>query len=230
MKVGIVGAMDIEVDYLKSLLVGAQTHTYADMQFCEGMLNGTPAVVVMCGIGKVNAALCVQVLVDRFDVTHVINTGVAGSLDARIDIGDMVVSTDVVHHDMNVEALGYALGQVPNMEHFSFAADEHLRAEATRVAHEVAPDVTVYEGRVASGDQFVSSAEQKDFILSTFEALCCEMEGAAIAHACVLNAVPFVIVRVISDKADGSAHVDYPTFKVQAAHNCAALVEHMVQG
>ena len=229
MTIGIIGAMDIEVEALVSKLEQAQAQTHLGMTFNQGLLHGVPVVVVMCGIGKVNAALCAHVLADRYGVDYVINTGVAGSLDACINIGDLVVSTDAVYHDMNVEALGYTPGQVPDMDVFSFAADKDLRDLVVTVAGEVEPSIGVFGGRVASGDQFVSSAQDKDRIVSTFGALCCEMEGAAIAHACYLAKVPFVVVRTISDKADGSADMDYPTFKVKAARTCATLVEHVVQ-
>lgn len=228
MKIGIMGAMDIEVSHLVGELTNPVVQEHMGMTFNEGLLNGTPVVVVMCGDGKVNAAVCASVLIDRYGVTAVINTGVAGSLDARIDIGDLVVSTDVVHHDMDVTPLGYAPGQVPGMDTLSFAADEGLRTIVVRVVRKVAPQIAVFEGRVVSGDQFVGSPERKEWIVNTFGGLCCEMEGAAIAHVCHIAHVPFVIVRTISDKADGSAEMDYPTFKIAAARLCAAIVEHCV--
>lgn len=225
MKTGIIGAMDVEVEYLVGELENHSSQEHMGMTFHEGLLHSKPVVVVMCGIGKVNAALCAHVLTDHFGVGAVINTGVAGSLDDAINVGDLVVSTDAVYHDMDVTALGYAPGKVPNMDTLAFPADDTLRQTVVRIAREVAPEIGVYEGRVASGDQFVSSAERKDWVVGTFGARCCEMEGAAIAHACYLARVPFVIVRAISDKADGSADVDYPTFKVEAARRCATIVE-----
>ena len=161
-------------------------------------------------------------------MTCIINTGVAGSLDNRINIGDLVVSTDVVHHDVDVTPLGYEPGFVPSMDTTAFAADDKLRELAVRVAHEVAPEIGVHEGRVASGDQFISSSEQKQRIVETFGAMCAEMEGAAIAHVCHLARTPFVIVRVITDKADEPASVDYPTFKRIASLHCSQIVEHIV--
>ena len=228
MKVGIIGAMDVEVEHLVGELEDDQPFERFSMVFHEGALHGVPVVVVMCGVGKVNAALCAQTLIDRFGVTCIINTGVAGSLDNRINIGDLVVSTDAVHHDMDLTPLGYEPGFVPSMGTIAFSADNKLRELAVRVTHEVAPEIGVYEGRVASGDQFISSAEQKSRIVKTFGAMCAEMEGAAIAHVCHLAKVPFVIVRAISDKADAPASVDYPTFKREAAARCSQLVEHVV--
>ena len=231
MKLAIIGAMKEEVEHLKGRLVDARVTRLLGMEFNEGHLGTMPVVVVMCGVGKVNAALCAGMLVTRFGVTHVVNTGVAGSLDARIDIGDIVVSVDAVQHDFDTRAMGYPLGTIPYMGEDGaqfFVADEALRTAVVEAAAAVAPEVGVHEGRVASGDQFVSSSEQKDLIVREFGALCAEMEGAAIAQACMLAGVPFVIVRAISDKADGSAHMDYPAFVREAAQRSARIVERMV--
>ena len=229
MKIGIIGAMDVEVTYLKNNLQNAQAQTIAGMEFAEGSFAGVPVVVVFCSVGKVNAGICVQILADCFGVTHVINTGVAGSLDAAINIGDLVVSTDAIYHDMDVQNFGYAPGQVPGFKVVAFPADPELRALIETAAAEVAPDIQVFTGRVASGDQFIRTAEAKQRIIDTFAARCCEMEGAAIAHACYLNDIPFVVVRAISDKADGSDAELYPVFEEKAAKHCAAIVEYAVK-
>ena len=228
MKVGIIGAMDLEVERLWSHMESKHVVEHLGMQFVEGTLDKVPAAVVMCGIGKVNAALCALALVEKFGVTHVINTGVGGSLDARINIGDIVVATDAVHHDMDVQALGYAPGQVPGMDVFSFPCDANMRTLAIEAVRETAPEVRAFEGRVASGDQFLASEGQKDRIVGDFGALCGEMEGAAIAHACYLAHIPCLVVRAISDKADGSAEMDYPTFKREAAARSARVIERLI--
>lgn len=228
MKIGIIGAMDVEVRYLKGETDVTRTEKRANMEFCEGTIGGVPVVVVQCGVGKVNAAACVQVLADVFGVTHVINTGVAGSLNNALNIGDVLVSVDAVHHDVDARVFGYAAGEVPGMGVKSFAADEGLRAAAVEAVRVAAPEVNVVEGRVASGDQFVSDPKVKARIKETFSADCCEMEGCSIAQTAWLNGIPFVIVRAISDKADGSDIMDYPTFEAQAAEHCARIVEHMV--
>ncbi|MDD6786199.1 MAG: 5'-methylthioadenosine/adenosylhomocysteine nucleosidase [Eggerthellales bacterium] len=229
MKIGIIGAMDVEVTYLKNNLQNAQAQTIAGMEFAEGTFADVPVVVVFCSVGKVNAGICVQILADCFGVTHVINTGVAGSLDVAINIGDLVVSTDAIYHDMDVQNFGYAPGQVPGFKVVAFPADPELRALIETAAAEVAPDIQVFPGRVASGDQFIRTAEAKQRIIDTFAARCCEMEGAAIAHACYLNDIPFVVVRAISDKADGSDAELYPVFEEKAAKHCAAIVEYAVK-
>ena len=227
-KIGIIGAMELEVEELKSRLVGEKVTKKAGMDFHEGFLGGAPVVIVRCGIGKVNAALCVQILADLFEVTHVINTGVAGSLNAKLDIGDILISRDAVHHDMDVSPLGYAPGIVPQMAESYFKADERLIELAMNSCEKVNPDIRAMKGRVVSGDQFIASREAKDRLISLFHGDCAEMEGASIAHGAYLNQIPFVIIRAISDKADDSAQMDYPSFEKAAAGHCAKLVEDLV--
>ncbi|MCD8346604.1 MAG: 5'-methylthioadenosine/adenosylhomocysteine nucleosidase [Lachnospiraceae bacterium] len=227
-KIGIIGAMEIEVERLKADMAITREVTKAKMDFCEGELGGMPAVVVRSGIGKVNAAVCTQILVDEFGVDCVMNTGVAGSLDANIDIGDIVISKDVLHHDMDAVNFGYPLGQIPQMEVFSFEADQKLAELAEEVCHEVNPEIAVFHGRIVSGDQFVADKATKERITANFGGSCTEMEGAAIAQTAYLNGIPFVILRAISDKADDSASMDYPTFEREAAQHCVRLVEGLL--
>ena len=229
-KIGIIGAMEIEVETLKSHMQITNTLEKASMTFLEGALNGVPAVIVRSGIGKVNAGMCVQILAYIFHVTHVINTGVAGSLNAAIDIGDIVVSTDTLYHDVDATGFGYPLGEIPQLGTLTFTADPRMVSQARTSCETVNPEIKVFEGRIVSGDQFISNPEVKDNILTNFPgSYCTEMEGAAIAHASWLNQIPFVIIRAISDKADDSAHMDYPAFEKAAAEHSAKLVEHMIQ-
>ena len=227
-KIGIIGAMDLEVDALKAKLADVTVTAKARMDFFEGVLNGAKVVVVRCGIGKINAALCVQILAELFGVTHVINTGVAGSLNAELDIGDILVSRDAVHHDVDVRIFGYALGEVPQMGTREFLADASMAALAVETCREVNPEIHVKLGRVVSGDQFISDAAVKEHLIREFRGDCAEMEGASIAQGAYLNGIPFLIVRAISDKADGSAEMDYPTFEREAALRSAKLVEALV--
>ncbi len=227
-KIGIIGAMDLEVDALKDKLENKVVTTCARMDFWEGTLNGASVVVVRCGIGKVNASLCVQILADRYGVTHVINTGVAGSLNAKLDIGDILISKDVVHHDVDVSPLGYAPGQVPGLEPWAFSADPHMGELALELCPQVNPEIHAISGRVVSGDQFVSDAAVRQRLISTFAGDCAEMEGASIGQGAWLNGLPFLVIRAISDKADDSAQMDYPTFERAAAQHSAKLVEALV--
>lgn len=225
-KLGIIGAMTVEVQTLKDQMQNVSVHNYAGMEFFEGVLEGLPAVVVQCGVGKVNAAMCMQILYDCFCVTHVVNTGVAGSLCAELDIGDFVISENAVYHDFDCHVINdsYVVGQVPGLSVRAFPADREL----TKIAYFAADQVNsghVRIGTVASGDQFVASRSQKDKIIADTNALCTEMEGAAIAHAAWRNNIPFVIIRAISDKADDSAEMDYPTFEAIAAVRCASVTQ-----
>ncbi len=225
---GIIGAMEEEVKLIKDRMDIKSTTSIAGMDFLEGSLDGKNVVVVQCGMGKVNAGICAHTLINTFGVSRIINTGVAGSLDNNIDIGDIVVSTDAVQHDFDVSAIGFERGEIPYTGLYAFPADETLRKEALNAVKEKAPDVKVFEGRVCSGDQFISSSEQKETILTNFGGLCCDMEAAAIAQACYLNDTPFVVMRAISDKADDSEEVSYETFKKAAAEHCADIVCYMI--
>ena len=227
--IGIIGAMDVEVSSLKEAARITRTTRIAEMDFCEGTLGGKNVVIVKCGMGKVNAGICANTLIREFGCTRIINTGVAGSLDNRMNIGDIVVSADAVQHDFNVEFLGFSKGEIPYTGLYAFPADEALRAAAAEAVRASAPDTQVFEGRVCSGDQFISTKEQKETILSNFGGLCCEMEGAAIAQVCYLNRTPFVVIRAISDKPDETELVDYTVFEAEAAAKCARIVQYMVE-
>ena len=229
MKVGIIGAMEVEVETLKKSMTLKNTVKKASMEFFEGSIGNTEVVVVRSGICKVNAGICVQILADTFGVTHVINTGAAGSLDARINIGDIVLSTDAIYHDVDATVFGYKKGEIPQLGVASFTADEALREKAKAAIKKAVPDQEVFEGRVCSGDQFISSSEVKDAIKKHFDGMCCEMEGCGIAQACFLNNIPFLIIRAISDKADGSEIKDYPEFEAKAAKDCAAATMELLK-
>lgn len=221
---GIIGAMDEEVAKIKEQMEDVETKQIASMEFLKGAVKGHPVVVVRSGIGKVNAAMCTQILADIYHVDAVINTGIAGSLNADINIGDIVLSTDALEHDMDAVAFGYPVGQIPRMDTLSFKADEQLRKTAKEICEKVNPDVTVFEGRVVSGDQFISDKQKKEWLIENFAGYCTEMEGAAIAHAAYLNDIPFLIIRAISDKADDSASVDYPAFEAKAIEHSVRLL------
>ena len=221
---GIIGAMDEEVAKIKEHMEQVEEKTIASMDFMKGMVKEHPVVVVRSGIGKVNAAICTQILADVYEVDAVINTGIAGSLNADINIGDIVLSTDALEHDMDAVAFGYPVGQIPRMDTLSFVADERLRKVAKTTCERVNPEVAVFEGRVVSGDQFISDKAKKEWLIENFAGYCTEMEGAAIAHAAYLNGIPFLIIRAISDKADDSASVDYPAFEAKAIEHSVKLL------
>jgi adenosylhomocysteine nucleosidase len=227
-KLGIIGAMTIEIETLKEHLTDMALSTHAGMEFCEGKLEGLDVVIVQCGVGKVNAAMCAQILCGHYGVSHIVNTGIAGSLDKDLDIGDLVISRDAIYHDFDLRFWGRPIGQVPGFDVTAFPADEKLINLALAAAETVNPGHARL-GRIASGDQFICSKEQKERIIAGTQGICAEMEGAAIAHAAYRNGVPFVIIRAISDKADDSAQMDYPTFEAIAARRCAEVTMTVAQ-
>lgn len=228
MTVGIIGAMDEEItNILEDMNVIAKKNALG-LDFYLGSLPDSKhsAVLVRSGIGKVNAALCAQVLIDLFAVDTIINVGVAGAIDKRVKIGDIVISTDAVQHDFDTSALGDEPGVISRMENSVFRADDTLVAAAKRAVESIG--FPVYEGRIASGDQFVSDPAQKDRIARLFAPMCCEMEGAAIAHACYLNMVPFVIIRAISDNAEEGSDVNYERFFRESAVTAGRIIKTML--
>ncbi len=229
-KTGIIGAMELEVATLKNLMTVHTVTTKAGMDFYDGTLEGHPVVIVRCGIGKVNAAMCVQILADLFEVTHIINTGVAGSLNPKLDIGDILISEKALQHDMDSSPIGFAPGQIPDIDVLAFPADRVMIDTALAACRRVNPDIHVLTGLVVTGDQFISNREAKERLVSVFQGDCAEMEGGAIAQASYLNKLPFLIIRAISDKADDSAGgIDFPTFERQAAEHCAKLTVEFVR-
>ena len=228
-RIGIIGAMDEEVSKLKDCLEHMQVTTVAAMDFYEGSMSGMNVVIVRSGIGKVNAAICAQILADRFGVTAIINTGIAGSLKNEINIGDIVLSADAIQHDMDAAAFGSEPGVIPQMETSDFQASRELITIAENSCKRVLKDISVFCGRVLSGDQFISDKQKKDWLTENFAGYCTEMEGAAIAQAAYLNGIPFLIIRAISDKADDSAHMDYPAFEAMAIENSVLLMKEILK-
>lgn len=227
-KIGIIGAMDEEVHIIKDQMQDVSIKKKASMEFYEGRLQGKEVVVVRCGIGKVNAAVCTQILADLYEVDAVINTGVAGSLRNEIDIADIVLSTDTLQHDVDATGFGYGLGVIPRMESSIFEADQKLLGLAKEVCAEVIPEAGVHTGRIVSGDQFISDTDKKTWLVDNFSGYCTEMEGAAIAQTAYLNQIPFLIIRAISDKADHSAEMSYAEFEELAISHTVKLVNGLV--
>ena len=226
--IGIIGAMDEEVTLLKEKMEIEECRKIIGLDFYKGKLHNTDIVVVKCGIGKVNAAVCTQALICNFDIEKIINTGVAGAVFGELKIGDIVISSDAVEHDMDTTAFGDAPGVIPRMDESFFKADKMLIDLAVK-AGEALEGHKVFTGPVASGDRFVSTMEEKNKIWSHFKAYCAEMEGGAVAHVCYLNKIPFVIIRSISDKADEKADMSYEEFLHIAAKNSSIILENMLK-
>ncbi|MBB6097178.1 adenosylhomocysteine nucleosidase [Deinobacterium chartae] len=224
---GIIGAMDQEIELLLQSLEAREDVHLSGMTFYRGVLEGRPVVLTRCGIGKVNAAMTTLALI-WLGADRIIFTGVAGGVRPGLRVGDIVVSTDLVQHDLDASALGYALGQVPDEAEFSWEADAALRDLALEVASQVT-DVQAVAGRIVSGDQFIASPEKVRWLQQTFDAAAAEMEGAAVAQVAYKNRVPFVVIRSLSDTADGGAHMDYPTFMPIAAARAKTVVREMLR-
>ena len=201
--------------------------THAGLSFICGKLGDKDVCLTTCGIGKVNAALCTQNMINLCEVDAIINTGVAGGIREDVSPGELVIATDLVEHDMDTTHFGDPLGQVPGMDVLAFPCDKALISHAKEAALNM--DITAYAGRIVSGDQFIASREKADFLYEQFGAYACEMEGAAICHVCYVNRIPVVVIRAISDNARSGATIEYHTFIDRAASMSANLVLSLIQ-
>ena len=230
MIVGIIGAMDVEVEEIISNMTEKKTSDIGQLHFVEGLIDTIPVVIAQSGVGKVNAGICAQTLILKFNVTCIINTGIAGGIAQELSVMDTVVSTDAMYHDFDATEFGYRRNEVPGLETVSFPADEKLIALAERTYEEGVKNGRLHRkmvrGRVATGDLFVNSSIKKSAIKAMCNPACVEMEGAAIAQVCYLNKVPFVIIRCISDLAENTTEV---YLEKEAALENAYIVMSMVK-
>lgn len=220
--IGIIGAMEVEIEGIRSKMTDKKEITVSGVRYVSGMLGGNEVVTAVCGIGKVFAAICTQTMILKFAPSVIVNTGVAGSLSAELNVCDIAVADKVVQHDMDTSPLGDPKGLVSGINVIYFEADKDVAALLSSVVKE--NGINTVSGTIASGDQFIASKEVKNRIVSDFGAIACEMEGAAIGHVCYVNKVPFAVLRAISDKADGVADMDYPSFCKLAAENYVKVV------
>lgn len=227
-KTGIIGAMPEEIALLKEHITDITTETIAGIEFISGNISEKPVTLAQCGIGKVNAGICAQIMITHSSADMIINTGCAGTLDSSLKIGDIVISEDAVQHDFDITALGFAKGEIPFTGISFFKADEKLANAAAEAASKTG-NSQVRLGRICSGDSFISRNEQKTAITDSFGGSCCEMEGAAIAQVCYLNNVPFVIIRAISDNADEGADISFDEFKKTASVISSNVILEMLR-
>lgn len=226
--IGLIGAMAEEIELIEAKLEGLEATEKAGIRFLEGHLHGKRVVLCKSGVGKVNAAVCTQLLIDRFGVEAIVFTGVAGALEPSLEIGDIVISTDCQQHDIDASPLGFPRGTIPFADASVFPADARLievAAEASRVGF----SGRAVQGRVLSGDQFIASRDTVRLLHEELQGACTEMEGAAVAQVAAMNGVPFVVIRSMSDKADGSAHVNFSEFTQLAAKHSSTIVEEMMK-
>ncbi len=225
--IGIIGAMDVEVDGIKKLIENKKEKVISQITFVSGRLFGKEVVVAKCGIGKVFAALCTEAMINFYSPDLIINTGVAGSLCEELSTADVVLSTSVVQHDMDTSAIGDPVGLISGINIIEIPADKALADRLFEVIESVG--VKCKKGIIASGDRFVADAETKKKIVGEFNAVACEMEGGAVGHVCYVNRVPFAVVRAISDNADGKSEMDYPAFAEIAAANSVNIINEFVR-
>ncbi len=223
MLIGIIGAMSEEVEALKQEMT-ITTHLHkARMDFFQGVLWNQDVVVVVSGVGKVNAAICTQILIDYFNVDKVVNVGVAGGVDEKVFPGDVVIGTSLIQHDVDTTMFGEKLGQIPRLDIFDFKSDEELVKKAR--AAQIDPKYRLFEGVIVTGDQFISSPEKVRFLSKEFNAYATEMEGASIAHTAYLNDKPFIVIRSISDNASIGACIEFKEFVPIAVKNSLSLLK-----
>ncbi len=225
MKLGIIGAMQIEIENLKPSIKGAKVEVISGIEFISGKIDGIDAVAAVSGIGKVFAAVCTEIMILHFGVEKVINIGVAGSLVKDLKVLNVAVAESAVQHDMNTTAIGDPAGLVSGINVINFDADPELRNVVVDVLK--AREIPYQTGVIASGDLFVDTDRQRQNIHLKFDAIAADMEGGAIAHVCYINNIPFALIRSISD-ADGSA-MDYNTFAGKAAEQSIAIVLDVIK-
>ena len=227
MTIGIVGAMDEEIEILKEEMTEKDETTIANCLFIKGKLRGKEVVLLKSGIGKVNAAMATTILIERFSPEHIINTGSAGGFSDKLEVGDIVVSSEVVHHDVDVTAFDYEYGQVPGMP-ATFEADRSLVDSAMKAIDQL--DVKGEVGLIATGDSFMEDPKRVNEIREKFPTMiAAEMEAAAIAQVCHQYNLPFVIIRALSDIAGKESSVSFDAFLKKAAHNASTMIFHMLE-
>jgi len=228
-KIGIVGAMEQEIELLRSMLEDVNIKNAAGSEFIQGRLYDRDVVLVRCGVGKVNAAVCTQALLDLCGADYIVNTGVAGGIARGVGLGDVVITTDFVQHDFDCVGAGYAAGVIPGDKPGFYKADGALAARAAAACDAVFPESKVHTGLIATGDRFVTSSEAVRSLRESYNPLCVDMETAAIAQTCALNGVPFVAVRSISDNADEEAGMTFEQYLKLAAEESCRVVCQMVK-
>ena len=220
--IGIIGALDYELDSLLAVLVDCEETVISSITFTRGKILNREVVIAKCGIGKVAAALCAQTLIICYKPDLIINTGVAGGLNRQLQVYDLIIAQDLVQHDMDVTALGAEPGMIPGLDIVSIACTKDLTESFCSCAKQL--NLPFYRGRIVSGDQFIADGAKASALAENFQALACEMEGAAIAQVCYINNLPFIVIRCISDLADEHSDNDYYSFCRRAADISVSLL------
>ncbi len=226
--IGIIGAMDIEINGYKNFMTDIKCEKHAMFEFICGKIHGKDVVAVICGIGKVSAAICTQLMIDKFSPDIIINSGVAGGLDSSLGIGDIAVAADVIQHDVDTTIFGDPAGYITNLGVVNIPASKKVCEKLKEIAKGI-ENTSVVCGTIVTGDQFISTPYQKNKLRDNFDAIATEMEGGSVGHVCYANNVSFGIIRAISDNAEGDALMDYETFKKIAAEKSIYIVKEFIK-
>ena len=218
----IIGAMRIEIENLKKLMLDIKCEDFSHMKFFSGKINNVECLLALCGPGKVNAAICTQLIITKYKPIAIINIGVAGALEPYIKIGDLVLASSVVQHDMDTSTVGDKLGFISGLNIINIPCSNYINEKIQSAASQL--NEKLYSGVIATGDQFISNNKQLSFIKNTFNAIACEMEAGSIGHVCFVNNVNFAAIRVISDNANQKSHIDYEKFKIIAVEKITNIV------
>ena len=225
--IGIIGAMQVELELFDAAMTDKSRETVCGIEFTRGKLWGRETVTAVSGVGKVNAAMCTQIMIMKYSPAFIVNSGVAGGLEPSLGICDAVVASDVVQHDMDTSPLGDPVGLISGINLVKIPCDERLCSALAKSVEECG--IHCLCGTIASGDQFISTDRQRHFISETFGAYACEMEAAAIGHVCFRNSLPFCIIRSISDNADNDSPMSYPEFVKAAADNLIKIMKRFFE-
>lgn len=228
MKIGIITALDLEIEKLKNQIIGMTKSETATMKFYEGKISNTDIVAAVAGVGKVNAAACTQTMILKHSPDIIINVGVAGGLAEGLNVGDIVIAESVAEHDMDTTVCGEPLGFISGIELINIPCDENI-TKLLCISAEKLSGVNVKKGVIASGDQFIHTDAQRARIIDNFHAAAAEMEGASIGHVCYMNGVPFGVLRALSDTADDGAPVSFNTFAEKASHNSIIIIMEFIK-
>ncbi len=224
--IGIIGAMKPEVEAIVDLVENKKINNVKSLIFVEGKINGKDVVIAQCGIGKVFAAMCAEAMILNYDLDYILNVGVAGTLSDKLSVGSIAISKSLIQHDMDTSPLGDPIGMISGINIIEIPANKGVIWKVEEAVKSL--DINYEVGIIASGDQFINDDKKKNYIKNTFDAIACEMEGAAVAQVAYVNKVPFCVIRAISDSADGSSHVEYAEFLKEAIENTKHVIKKLI--
>ena len=227
-KIGIITAMTEEFEVIEELMKNIEILDKYNLKLYTGMINEKEVVLVKCGVGKVNSARTTQILIDTFEIEYIINVGVAGSLNDNLEIGDILIGKELVHHDFDITAAWHPKGYISKELGREFLSDSKLIEKCKDIIENDIKDINIKVGKIATGDVFCQEISLKNDIIKEFNADCVEMEGASIAQVCTLCNIPFIVIRSISDKPNGNNNIDFEKYVVSSAKRFSKVIELLI--